>query len=384
VAISGDISNNTFTFGDGNTDYVQIGNATATSTGGFAFVLIGNIINDTIAFGNGNGDHVAISFNDTVTATGPTNPEAGDFAGGVIDNDNLSFGNGNGDYVKVGGNVTLDAFIPSSSFSIIPPLGINDDTIALGNGNGDFVSVSELNLGLGEAPENGITKDTITLGNGNQDHVTIDSFGELGNNKITLGNGHGDYVQQSAGAFGATLGADNNSIVLGNGSNDAVTLPFDNGNNSVTLGNGNNDVVSIGGAFSQGADTISTGTGANDQINVGFHGNADTFGFAFGTNGTNFTTVTGALTNDLVVVNGGQLGGTPSPLSGATTATTLASYIQSLGTLTPDHTYVGFNNTTANDTFIVTDAAGGQTGAIELVGVAFQHSSITADGLLLA
>ena len=79
--------------------------------------------------------------------------------------------------------------------------------------------------------------------------------------------------------------------------------------------------------------------------------------------------MTGALEYDAVVVNGGQLGGTPSSASGATTATTLAAYIQSLGTLTPGDTYVGFN-ITANETFIVTDTASGHTGAIEITGVA--------------
>jgi hypothetical protein len=72
----------------------------------------------------------------------------------------------------------------------------------------------------------------------------------------------------------------------------------------------------------------------------------------------------------------------PSSASGATTATTLASYIQSLGTLTPNDTYVGFN-ITANETFIVTDTASGHTGAIEIMGVAFQHSVLAGHTLTL-
>jgi hypothetical protein len=101
-----------------------------------------------------------------------------------------------------------------------------------------------------------------------------------------------------------------------------------------------------------------------------------------GTTGANFTTVSGAAAGDHVVVNGGQLGNTLSPLSGATADTSLATYISSLGTLTKGDTYVGFN-TSAQDTFIVTDTASGQTGAIELTGVAFQHSTLANHVLTL-
>ena len=115
---------------------------------------------------------------------------------------------------------------------------------------------------------------------------------------------------------------------------------------------------------------------------MGAHTDADTFAFALGTTGVNFTTVSGAAAGDHVVVNGGQLGNTL--LSASTTDTTLASYISSLGTLTKGDTYVGFINTTsAHDTFIVTDTASGQTGAIELTGVAFQHSTLANHVLTL-
>jgi hypothetical protein len=123
--------------------------------------------------------------------------------------------------------------------------------------------------------------------------------------------------------------------------------------------------VTVTATGSPGGDVINTGKGANDQINVGSHFFVDTYGFALGTNGSHFTTVTGAVSFDKVDVNGGQLGNSLSPLSGTTTQTTLASYIKSLGTLTPGDTYVGHN---ATDTFVVTDSASGQTGAIEIVG----------------
>ena len=113
---------------------------------------------------------------------------------------------------------------------------------------------------------------------------------------------------------------------------------------------------------------------------MGAHTNADTFGFALGTTGVNFTFVSGAAVGDHVVVNGGQLGNTL--LSASTTDTTLATYISSLGTLTKGDTYVGFN-TSANDTFIVTDTASGQTGAVELTGVAFEHSTLANHVLTL-
>jgi hypothetical protein len=180
---------------------------------------------------------------------------------------------------------------------------------------------------------------TITIGSGNHDYVT--SAGDFFNNTISIGNGIGDYVTATG------------------------TVNHKSGDNTIALGNGNNDSVTL--AASSGNDVINTGTGANDQINVGRHGGPDKFGFALGTNGSHFTTVTGAVLGDLVDVNGGTLG-TASLMSHMTMDTTLASYIKSLGTLTAGATYVGYN-TTAHDTFVVTDTLAGQTGAIELTGV---------------
>ena len=80
-----------------------------------------------------------------------------------------------------------------------------------------------------------------------------------------------------------------------------------------TLGNGNNDAVTLGSGH--GGDYIATGRGSGDTVTVGASFlPPDTFAFALGTNGTNFTTVSGATAGDHVVVNGGQLGNTPSPL----------------------------------------------------------------------
>jgi hypothetical protein len=154
-------------------------------------------------------------------------------------------------------------------------------------------------------------------------------------------------------------------------------------NNKITLGNGQNDSVTLGPtSTSPGGDVLATGTGAGDTVTVGAHTDADTFAFALGTSGANFTTVSGAAAGDHVVVNGGQLGNTL--LSGATADTTLATYIKSLGPLTKGDTYVGFINTSsAHDTFIVTDTASGQTGAIELTGVAFEHSTLANHVLTL-
>ena len=70
-------------------------------------------------------------------------------------------------------------------------------------------------------------------------------------------------------------------------------------------------------------------------------------------------------------------------MQASTTDTTMALFIQSLGTLTNGDTYVGFNTST-NETFIVTDTQSGQTGAVAIAGTAFQHSTISNNALTLA
>ena len=173
-----------------------------------------------------------------------------------------------------------------------------------------------------------------------------------------------------------------NTIILGNGANDVVGgINSASSMNKITVGSGSGDLIAL--CAGAGGDQITTGTGAGDQVFVGAHSNPDTFAFALGTNGINFTTVSGAAAGDHLAVNGGQLGNTLSALSGATNDTSLASYINSLGTLTKGDTYVGFN-ASANDTFVVTNSQTGQTGAIELTGVAFQHSTLANHVLTLA
>lgn len=113
------------------------------------------------------------------------------------------------------------------------------------------------------------------------------------------------------------------------------------------------------------------------MVTVGTHTNPDTFVFALGTSGANYTTINGAAAGDAVEVPGGQLGNTL--VNESTTDTTLASFISSLGHLTKGETYVGYN-TTANETFVVTDTASGQTGAVELTE-AF-HNSVLANHIL--
>jgi hypothetical protein len=57
-------------------------------------------------------------------------------------------------------------------------------------------------------------------------------------------------------------------------------------------------------------------------------------------------------------------------------------FIHSLGTLKSGDTYVAYN-TSLDETFIVTDTTSGHTGAIELTGDAFAHSSLALHILTL-
>jgi hypothetical protein len=107
-----------------------------------------------------------------------------------------------------------------------------------------------------------------------------------------------------------------------------------------------------------GGNTIFTGTGAGDTVTVHAHTNADTFGFALGTSGSNFTTVIGAQDGDHIDSFGRHL------VQASTTASTLSDYITSLGTISSGNTYVGYNGT---DTFVVSDYHH-KTGAIDIVG----------------
>jgi len=200
--------------------------------------------------------------------------------------------------------------------------------------------------------------DTFTFGDGARDLLAA---GSIDHDTIILGNGDLDVVSVGGSAY--------DLIIVGNGNFDHITL--------------NSSGTAIGG------DTIVTGTGS-DAVQVGAHTNPDTFGLSLGTTGTSFTTITGAQAGDHVAVGNSAgivltdpngLGSTL--IQAATTATTLASYITSLGPLTNGDTYVGFNkDPTVNATFIVTQS--GQIGAVELVGHAFDHNSIAGHFLTLA
>ena len=180
--------------------------------------------------------------------------------------------------------------------------------------------------------------------------------GEVSNNEIIFGQGNNDHVNVEGDLSG-------NTIRFGNGTDDSVTADTSS-NNKITMGNGNGDAVTLGSGG--GGDTINTGTGL-DTVAVGSHTNPDTFGFALGTNGSSFTTITGAQIGDHLTCNNAfgnslQLG--INVVNSVTSATTLANFIAGL-VLTSGNTYVGANGT---DTFVVTDH-NGQIGAVELVGV---------------
>ena len=241
---------------------------------------------------------------------------------------------------------------------------INNDRIFFGYGDGDFVS----------GPDN-INNDTITFGDGAGDYVSDSAPAffftdnrSMSNDRITFGNGAGDYVSTNAATN------TNNHIQMGNGTGDYVSLLGTSGNNFISLGNGSGDAVTLGSGA--GGDRIVTGTGL-DTVTVGDHTKADFFNFALNTNGSSFTTITGAQIGDFLISTN-HLGS--NVVNSSTSASTLADFIAGL-VLTNGNTYVGTNGT---DTFVVTDF-NGQVGAVELVGVfsghAFNHVLTLQGGL---
>ena len=238
------------------------------------------------------------------------------------------------------------------------------------------------------------SSDIIKFGNGDGDRVTM-AAGWLDDSSITFGNGNGDYLSHPeelrrdvitfGNGAGDSLNANNirwDKIILGNGKGDSVSVDGVAVENTIILGNGDGDSVVIHRtlhAFK--GNYIATGTGVGDTVTDKGTGGvtSDTFAFALGTSGKNFTTVNGAMVGDHVVVNGGVLGGTLIS-KGFSSGETLTSFITSIGSPTRDHTYIGNNGT---DTFIFTDTYRGQTGAIEIVGV-FTGSSIHDHVLTLA
>jgi hypothetical protein len=162
---------------------------------------------------------------------------------------------------------------------------------------------------------------------------------------------------------------------MGDGTGDHVSLLGASGNNFISLGNGSFDAVTLGSGA--GGDRIVTGTGL-DTVTVGDHTKADFFDFALaslgGTNGSSFTTITGAQIGDFLI-SGNHLGS--NVVNSSTSATTFADFIAGL-VLTNGNTYVGTNGT---NTFVVTDY-NGQVGAVELVGVFSGHTVSLANHVL--
>ena len=381
ATITGSISGDTIGFGDGSADSVTIAPSvtitamadTTHAATANATVTTGNISNDKITFGNGDGDLVAIGPTlENVTATGGGNATTNQTvtSAGSITGDTIAFGDGVGDPVSVenGFNLTVIADARSGSSpdrmainnltAVVHSGNISSDKITFGDGGGDFVKLGQPTIDFtatAEAGSGGHADQNISIS------VTAD--GKVNDNTVTFGNGDGDYVS----AFGDLI---HNTITFGNGSGDYVTNVFASfaglsSNNKITMGNGNNDSVTLGvGVTSAGGDSIVTGTGLGDTVQVGTHNNADTFGFALGTNGTAFTEITGARAGDQVI-SGNNLGANVVTEPG--TFASLLDFFNFVSGLPPtnNNTYIGNNGA---DTFIVTDHKG-ELGVVEIVGV---------------
>ena len=352
-------------FGDGDDDFVSIGpnstNDSSTVTAGTLAQVTdtitdsGSITKNQISFGNGSHDFVELSPSvaSTQTATATTSGTADANATvsvifGDISSNVIKFGNGDGDFVQMAPIVaiTSQAENATGTGTVSPFIGIAIDG-----------SQSE------------IANNTITFGNGNGDFVSDngDFFAAFSGNQISFAGGNGDFVSIT----GATT-ITNNHIQMGNGTGDYVSLLGSSSNNFIGLGNGSGDAVTLGSGA--GGDNIVTGTGL-DTVTVGDHRNADFFNFALNTNGSSFTTITGAQIRDSLSFNGNHLGS--NVVNSSTSATTLADFIAGL-VLTNGNTYVGTNGT---DTFVVTDY-NGQVGAVELVGVFSGHTFSAASHVL--
>jgi hypothetical protein len=379
---NGSITGDTITVGDGSGGTVIVGpivtvtataDATHTATGK-ATVVTGNISNDTIKFGNGDGDSVAIGadvLNFTLTGGNVSGSETSTNAGSIT-NDTITFGNGVGDSVLVANGLVIILKVDSSSGTTAPFGNLTFDgtntthtgdtsnnKISFGDGGSDSVILSVPSLSDNTTFTAGVGSTSISLS------ALTFSDGKVNDNTITFGNGAGDFVS----VWGDLI---HNTITFGNGNNDSVTNVFTSpisfagtsSNNTITMGNGNNDSVTLGvGVTSPGGDTIVTGTGLLDTVQVDTHTNADTFGFALGTNGTAFTTITGARAGDHVI-SGNNLGTNVVPEG---TFGSLFDFYNFVTGLPPTNntTYMANNGA---DTFIVTDHKG-ELGAVELVGV---------------
>jgi hypothetical protein len=357
----GSIDHNTIIFGDGRGDVVQ----TDATFKNIEFNTIifgdgpgdkvtsqnGDVKNNTIIFGNGN--------NDSVSAPGGS---------GAINNNTITFGNGNGDHVSAGPSGVIGnkiTFGSGDSDSVFSPGTMQNNIITFGDGAGDTVQ------GIGNV---NVDNNIITFGNGADDKFQVQA--EINNNIMTFGDGTGDSLI-------AGLGGSNNVITFGNGNNITISLgdffPSPIINNMITVGNGSNSTITLNGTAG-GGNTIVTGTGFNVVVAAGVHNTRDTFGFSLGTSGAGFTTVSGAMDNDLITASGTALGNNLVS-SDFTDATTLREFITTLNFQENDSTAIGYNQS-VNDTFIVTLAADGQLGAIVISGQ-FLGSSITDHVLTL-
>jgi hypothetical protein len=257
------------------------------------------------------------------------------------------------------------------------------ETIIFGDGSGDLVQF-QAQFQSGDT----IANNTIVFGNGNSDTAAdnIPAYGVVGvnnltNNTITFGDGQSD----SFSLQHSTWNGDGDQIYTSGSTQQS-------GNNTFQVGNGNGDQIILSasaGGPTAGGDHFITGTGIGDQV-LAFpaHTNPDTFAFALGTGGINFTTVGRAQQFDQVVVNssggnGNALGNTLVQEAASPVGTTLAQFIAGLGPLVKGDTYVG--NDSVGQTFIVTDTQNGGIGAIDIVGVSglFTHSTISHHVLTL-
>lgn len=334
----GDISQNTYVFSNAGGYLVQTNR--------------GNITNNIISFGNGAWDVVMtrdpdginngyntgiISGNKIQFGTGIANSVGGY---GLIKNNSIVFGNGS--WNEVGSHT-----------------GVINNKIYFGSGAEDSVGSAGI-----------ISNNIINFGNGFNNAVSSTT---MTNNTITFGNGNQNHIDCHSDDFGHSGETANNTIRFGNGAGDYLTAALDGGNNKIIMGNGAGDYITFGPGA--GGNTFITGTGADDRITVGAHTNPDTFGFSLQTNGSHYTTVSGAQAADHVILSSNNLANTI--VQASTTKTTIAAYISSLP-LQSGKTYVGYNGT---DTFIVTDVAN-KIGAIDIVGN-FSHNSISGHILTL-
>jgi hypothetical protein len=243
------------------------------------------ITNGTITFGDGAGDFVEVDASATAQSSAASgldsnpNATASAEAGAVINvtpditKDTITFGNGNGDYVELTG---LTVRAPVEAQTIYGGVSVESGAIGVYS-DGDIGHSGNYNTSVESAS-------------------VITELGEVSDNKISFGQGNGDYVSVVGDLSG-------NTITFGNGTGNYVS-GGDSGNNKITMGNGNNDAVTLTAPVvgsNPGGDIIKTGTGQGDTVTVGTHTNADTFGFAIGTDGTSFTTITGAQAGDHII-----------------------------------------------------------------------------------